>query len=68
VLAGQAAGNGHGAEAAPDGAPGVEAGVAEAGLDGAGEAMAALDRPNGTDPGPAALDGPGEPAAVSAPF
>jgi hypothetical protein len=46
----------------------VEAGVAEAGLDGAGEAMAALDRPNGTDPGPAALDGPGEPAAVSAPF
>jgi len=32
------------------------------------EAMAALDRPNGTDHGPGALDGSGEPAAVSAPF
>jgi single-strand DNA-binding protein len=63
VLAGLAAGNGQGAEAAPDGRP-----VAEAGLDGAGEAMAALDRPNGTDQGPGALDGSGEPAAVSAPF
>ena len=73
VLAGQAAGNGHGAEAAPDGgplagAPVVEGPVVEAGLDGAGEAMAALDRPNGTDRAEGALDGSGEPAGVSAPF
>jgi single-strand DNA-binding protein len=83
VLAGQAAGNGHGAEAAPDGGPlagapvvegqvaegpVVEGPVAEAGLDGAGEAMAALDRPNGTDRAEGALDGSGEPAGVSAPF
>ena len=73
VLAGQAAGNGHGTEAAPDGgplagAPVVEGPVAEAGLDGAGEAMAALDRPNGTDRAEGALDGSGEPAGVSAPF
>jgi single-strand DNA-binding protein len=73
VLADQAAGNGHGAQAGPDGGPVVEAPVAEgqvaeAGLDGAAEAMAALDRPNGTDRGPAALDGSGEPAGLSAPF
>jgi hypothetical protein len=46
----------------------AEGQVAEAGLDGAAEAMAALDRPNGTDQGPGFLDGSGEPAAVSAPF
>ncbi|MGI8446287.1 MAG: single-stranded DNA-binding protein [Streptosporangiaceae bacterium] len=68
VLADQATGNGHGTQAGPDGGPVAEAGVAEAGLDGAGEAMAALDRPNGTDRGPAALDGSGEPAGLSAPF
>ena len=83
VLAGQAAGNGHETQAGPggaDGGPGgadggpvaeapvVEGLMADAGLDGAGEAMAALDRPNGTDRGPAALDGSGEPAGLSAPF
>lgn len=74
VLAGQAAGgDGHGAQAGPDGGPVAEAPLAEgqmaeAGLDGAGEAMAALDRPNGTDQGAAAPDGSGEPAGLSAPF
>jgi single-strand DNA-binding protein len=69
VLADQATGNGHGAQAGPVvEAPVAEGQVAEAGLDGAGAAMAALDRPNGTDQGAAAPDGSGEPAGLSAPF
>ncbi len=60
---GQAAGDGHGAGPGPAGGP-----VAEAGLNGDGEAAAALDSLNGTAPGLAAPDGSGEPAGLSAPF
>lgn len=55
--------NGNGAEAGSAGGP-----LAEAGLDGSGEAAAALDRRNGTEPALAAPDGSGEAAGLSAPF
>jgi single-strand DNA-binding protein len=62
VAAGQA-GDGHGAEPGTAGDP-----VAEAGLDGGGEALAALDGRNGTAPGLPAPDGPGETAGLPVPF
>jgi single-strand DNA-binding protein len=46
----------------------AEGGAAEAGFNGAGQAVDALDRPNGSDPGRSAPDGSGEPAGLSAPF
>ncbi len=58
----QAAG-GNGAEPGPGGGP-----VAEVSLDADAEAVAALDGRNGTGPGLAGPDGPGEPAGLSAPF
>jgi hypothetical protein len=61
--AGHGTANGNGAGAGVSGGP-----VAEDGLDGAAEAVAALDDRNGTEPGLAALNGSGDPAGLSAPF
>jgi single-strand DNA-binding protein len=61
--AAQPAGNGQGAEGEPAGGP-----MAEAGLDGGGEPVAALDSRNAAATGLAGLDGAGEPAGLSAPF
>lgn len=72
VAAGQAA-DGHGTDGHGTDGHGAEPGaagdpVAEGGLDGSGEALAALEGRNGSDPGRPAPEGSAEPVGLPVPF